>query len=231
MGTRLAVIVPVVNTGLADKMFASIERNTVHPQRILIIDNSNRDETYNPHIQWRHLELTVMKYPQNIGVNESWNVGIKHVGKCDLLSILNDDIILNERFFERLVAPFQLIDCAVICPQTENTIENFERAKLNAPLAFDVAPMKRREGWAFTYRKDILDKLPRIPVEQFRTFCGDDWFWYHTAMLKYRWYRDFNNVIYHKVGASLDILPDLRETLRAEKEAFALELQKIRGVK
>jgi len=161
-----------------------------------------------------------LKYRQNIGVNESWNIGFSQAGKCDILSVLNDDVVLNERFFERLVAPFQIIDCAVVCPKTETTVEGFDATRLRAGLGFDLAPMKRREGWAFSFRKDILDNIPRIPVEKFKTFCGDDWLWYHTVVQRMRWYWDLNNVIYHKVGASLDSMPKLRETLREEKEAF-----------
>jgi hypothetical protein len=78
--------------------------------------------------------------------------------------------------------------------------------------------MKKREGWAFSFQFSLLKAIPPIP-DDLITFCGDDWFWMHTHMKGFRWYKDTGNVVYHKVGAAVKKL-GVRYHLRRDKAAF-----------
>jgi len=193
--SKFEVIIPVVNIELANLLLVSIERNTIQPQRIIIINNSK--EVYKPLPK----DLPIEMYFSETGrVNESINLGISKVSKdCDYVSILNDDLILGPYFFDRIAGIFdQIGDCAVACPQQVFDISEL----ITGPPA--LVQMMKREGPAMTFRKSVLDQIPTFPHKIIQTFHIDDWFWVWTRYkLKRIWCKDLGNTVYHKVGASV----------------------------
>lgn len=217
------VIIPVVNADLCDDVIKSIEDNTVLPVRLIIIDNTDALD-YRPVSS----KFQIDYYYSEMGwVNESWNLGISKVDvRCDYVSILNDDIYLNRFFFQRVLETFEKYkNCGVACPMT---VLNKEDLKGKGVGRQDIKHMKKREGWAFTIRKDLLDHIAPIPAHRIKTFHGDDWFWYWTKSRGNFWFKDHGNLIWHKVGASVVGL-NMRRTKKDERNEWRKVMEELGG--
>ena len=215
---KIDVIIPVIRKDLLKLLIDDFKGQSLLPAHVLVIDNSGTTDS---------TEYTDMPFPvtrvaqsKNIGVNASWNLGIGICLNCDAVAILNDDIRISVDFFKKIAAVLNLVpDAAVVCPQTLPETDCF----LQNPHQETgrIIPMRKREGWAMSIRRDILDQIPPIP-DSLRTFCGDDWFWYWTVVrLKKYWVKDLSNIIYHHVGASMVENLNIRAALKAEKAEFA----------
>ena len=213
---KFQVIIPVVNPGLADVLIEETEKNTLLPERVIIIDNSYCD--YKPYSD----KFPIYIYHSISGtVNESINLGISKTHDCDYVSIFNDDIQIAPWFFFRTHLIFKDIPiCSVACP---NTIVDPKQLPLKeSPSQF--VQMKKRAGWCVSFRKEILDKVPPIPDTRIRTFYGDDWLWYWTTVfIGKKWFMDMGNMIYHMIGQST-----LKLGKRKSKERELLAWREIR---
>ena len=213
---NIDIIIPVVNVDLAENLLRDIENNTLLPKEVIIIDNSS---SIKPHSVFRYDtdKFIITYYYSTTGlVNESINLGISKLSNsCNLVSILNDDIRIGNWFFQRVKETFQVNPrCGVACPNTS--------------VKYDIPPQKgrvryvrmgEREGWAPTFKKKMLDKIPSIPHLKITTFHGDDWFWYYSHKLGYIWVKDVGNRIQHFVGASVR-KKGLRAIKRKERTAW-----------
>lgn len=210
MNKSFQVIIPVINIDLVDNLLNSISINTITPARIIIINNSNNNikNLYG-------LPVDIYSSPIPLSVNPSWNLGISHLTNCDFVSILNDDIELPKLFFANLANVFEKFPyCGAICPDTvNNNLESFEAAvPMNATVK-----MQQKEGWAFTIRKSLLDRIPPIHSD-LQLFFGDDWFWWHTYKGGFYWYKDYNSIVHHLVGASLRMMCKKERNIQKRKE-------------
>ena len=213
------VIIPVVNLGLMRKLLISISENTLKPKRVILIDNTK--ET--PDKIFKEIPLgtssngffTEVIYSETGLVNESLNLGASRISKnCEYVTFLNDDIILLNCFFQRNLELFESNEkCGVTVPRTVHTMEELSKGKVAPQM------IRKREGWAMTIRKSLLDIVPPIPCDRIATFHGDDWIWYHTVPDGNFWFKDAGNVIYHQVGASIARL-GFRRHKRPEKNEF-----------
>lgn len=210
------VIIPVVNIRMLNTLLSNICENTVLPSSVIIINNSTRQITLpkSSGISFRMIEPDIPMY-----VNDSWNMGISHLSECDFVSILNDDIEIPRTFFERIAKGFKShSNAGAICPCTVTNRADI----IDFPLTNGYMKMKKKEGWAYTIRKDILDTIPPIHPS-LKLFYGDDWFWWHV----YRggsgclWYKDHGTVIYHAVGVALRRLCSKERSKQKKKEKKA----------
>jgi hypothetical protein len=210
------VIIPVIHSDLCDKVIQSMEFNTILPSKVIIIDNT-KDQSYRP----KSLYFPIYTFHSQTGyVNESWNIGISKVDIiCDYVSILNDDIFLNSWFFQRVHETFlSFKDCGVACPKTVENILDMGKGKRKKRITI----MKKREGWAMTIRKDVLDGIAPIPDYRIQIFHGDDWLWFFTKTRGYYWYKDQGNIIWHKVGAAIK-----SENMKGRKKEERNEWRKV----
>ena len=213
---KIELIIPVIVDHLFQGFLESVEANTILPQRILLIDNTPKG------IKPKSTKVEIVRLKSKTGmVNESWNLGIKHVSKdCDAVGIYNDDIILNPYFFTRMIETFGWSKmCGVACPETVETAQSLKRGKVNRVV------MAEREGWCFTIKKSILDLIPPIPDNVFKTYWGDDWFWNKTQEMGYFWGKDLGNPIWHYKGVSI-----LATGERKSKRPEWLAWQKLRAI-
>lgn len=207
------VIIPVVNVGMFDILVRNILSNSIYPSSIIIINNSTE------HIEIPKSSKTkfiVINPPNPLFVNESWNLGISYLTDCDFVSILNDDLEIPLTFFERITKGFKTFpDAGVICPCTVTHKVEVDRFE----LVNKYVKMRKKEGWAFTIRKDILDTIPPVHPE-LELFFGDDWFWWYVYRggSGYVWYKDCGMVVYHAVGTSLRKLCSTKRNTQKGKE-------------
>ncbi|MCK5616687.1 hypothetical protein KAR91_83270 [Candidatus Pacearchaeota archaeon] len=214
---NINVVIPVVQDLLCDDLLKSMESNTVLPKRVVIIDNTENNK-YCPYCPTSDkFQIDVHRSVKG-RVNESWNLGVSLVDiQADYVSILNDDVYLNKWFFQRVLETFESHkDCGVACPLPVESLEEVKKGKQH------IKRMGKREGFAFTTKKEYLDTIAPIPTHRIETFHGDDWYWYWTNIRGQRWYRDSGNIILHHIGSS--VLP---MGFRAVKKKERNEWQKI----
>jgi len=213
----IEVVIPLVNLDYGYDLMGDLEKNSLRPSRVVVIDNS---PDYIPFsYQTKNFKLQVIKPTTPLGVNSSWNLGISKVSKkAEFVSILNDDIRLGPWFFQRVWETFHKCPrCGVACPNTQSNIKYLKKGRINYSV------MMREEGWAFTIRKRLLNNIPPIPADRIKTFYGDNWFYYWSVNHNMYWYKDIGNNIYHIGGASV-----LRLDKRKDKKKEYWEWNKIK---
>jgi hypothetical protein len=109
------------------------------------------------------------------------------------VTVLNDDLLIQSNFFETTAEIFENhLKCGVVCPVTVTRKE-----ALHYPIpTTHPEGMARREGWAFTIRKWLWDKIKPIP-QDLTTFCGDDWLWHWTHRKGFIWRYNLKTKVYH----------------------------------
>ena len=211
-----SVLIPVVQTDLALNLLDQIKHNTRPPDRIAIIDNSPKG------IQLRKTNGSVIVFRPNPpwSFNKSLNYGRTLLPGSDLVSVLNDDLILNRHFFSVVEEGFNRgsIDMGVLCPNTyykQEEISKVLEQQRDNPI---VERLSRREGWAFTIRYSLWAQIPDVP-ENLVTFFGDDWLQHWTNSLGMIWGKITNHFVFHYVGASVTST-GLRSTMEDERVIF-----------
>ena len=114
------VVIPVLNhSKFTESLLHDISNNSVIPNQVIIIDNGSSDNTPLVVDQYRNsLPLNYIRNEKNLGVNASWNLGTE-LAEADLISYLNNDLIINSQFFAGVQKCFSLnLNCGMACPQT-----------------------------------------------------------------------------------------------------------------
>jgi len=208
----ISVIVPTLQPRLCEDMLETLFRNTLLPRQVIVINNSKIPIGSNG----------IEEVMGGWGVNRSWTEGFRRVyPETDLVTVLNDDILLNRRFFESIHDAFLYnLRTGIVIPSTANTLEEF-RDRLTKDHSRMLRLVAVREGWAFTIRKFVLDKIPAIPSE-LNTFFGDDWIFKHCYHLGFDWVRDEANWIYHMGGKTTYLnLQKMRDRRGTERKIYA----------
>jgi len=90
-------------------LLQSINNQTVYPDTILIIDGSPDAETENLLKQEFFKNVVYFKVkPDNRGLTKQRNYGISKISKeCDIVCFLDDDIVLDPLYFEKLLKAYK----------------------------------------------------------------------------------------------------------------------------
>jgi GT2 family glycosyltransferase len=202
---NIDVVIPVMNQCHYTKsLLEDIAANTVIPKSIIIINNNSTDETEVVVREFqKDLPIKYIKNIKNVGVNASWNLGVCYANH-DLISFLNNDLVLNPYFFEVTTNVFlKNPDCGMTYPKsfqgggTEKIKEEYISQVRSAQRGSGkVEPVNFREGWAFTMRRSLALKV-LIPKELFN-YCGDDYHYHFiTNHLGHKVLRMLDNPVYH----------------------------------
>ena len=230
----ITVVVPVLNQmQVTNEFLGYIAENVVLPEEIILIDNGSTEKIgklVKKYGKYGKLRIKFIRHKKNTGVNAAWNEGIK-LARTPLISILNNDIILNKYFFKKIIEASQLNEkYGIFCATNAKKIKQVEESK---DVKVKIANMGKREGWAFTIRKEITDRLPPIPSD-LRIYCGDDFLYYGArTVLGYQAVRIINNYIFHLGGRTIRSNKQLRGVRKQEKVIWnrdhKSELLKLKG--
>lgn len=231
---KISVVIPVINEKYAHNLLDTLAENTQLPSKIVIIDNTENNFTVNRPITDKIPVQTIVNMPR-LRVNASWKQGFEQTKDADIVSVLNDDIILSKYFFEKVALTFKYYpDAAVVCPYTRvpesisgsrcrSGTEHFPSTSSSRHNT--AMPMLFRQGWAYSIKRKDLDDIPEIPNE-LALFCGDDWLFLWCLNNGKRWYHMLDNKCFHYVGISVQNIPDRKKTCIAEKSFLVNRLQK-----
>lgn len=218
-GSKLAVVIPVAKKAYGDKLMESIAANTVRPEQIIVIDVFETGE-----LSWNG-SLPIEIHNERLLPNLAYIFGASKVRpEMEFISMLNDDIILNPFFFEKVIKMMATSETVgVVCPNTTRHMDRFLKEK-HSPEIGKRELMPRREGWAYTIRKKVYDAIPPLPGE-LKVFFMDDWIFLHCSQMHKSWIWDRSNLIHHVFGGSMQNTNLLRQ-ISIERVIF----EKITGI-
>jgi len=213
----ITIVVPVFNNiKMTDEFFSTVSENTVLPTEVILINNGSTDKYHTLVKKYNQLNINHKKKETNEGVNSAWNDGIR-LCKTPYLSILNDDIILNKYFFQKIIETMKDPKVGIVIPLTVKRKKIIENS-LDVPIV--LKEVRKREGWAFTIRKSVADQFDPIP-EDLKTYCGDDYLFHKVRGLGYKIVKMSNNFIYHYGNSTIiKVWPDKITTRLKEKEIW-----------
>lgn len=194
---KIEVILPVVQYDMAMDLLSKIDINTTTPDRVILVDNTNRTHFW---MVPKNFEISYLSTTTG-RLNESWEVARQHLQPdTDYVTFLNDDIIIGKWFFRRVVDTFSIDrSIGIAVPHLVDTPE----AVSEQPINYNQPPHWILQAAAFTIKKSILDKIPPLPWQRVTTFYGDNWMWAHTRDQGYCIMEDTGNCMYHYVGVSV----------------------------
>jgi len=220
----ITVVMPVLgHIKLTNNMLRMMSNNIVKPEMVIIFDNDYKSNLGSIIEKYRgELNICYIKNNTNIGVNPCWNEGILR-SKTPLISILNNDLLISKYFFKKIIETYNENDkYGIICP---NTIKNRATVETTNDDKVIVNKMGKREGWAFTIRKDLTNKMDPIP-EELKIYCGDDYLFKKCRDLEYKAVKIMNNYIYHFGGVTVSGHFGKRTPLKEEKVIWSDILKK-----
>ena len=213
----ITVVVPVYNNmKITDEFLSRVCKNTVLPTEIILIDNGSTCKYFKLVRKYKQLNITHIRKKTNEGVNSAWNDGIR-LCKTPYLSILNDDILLNKYFFQKVIDSMSDPKIGIVVPLTVKSKKTIEKSS-DVPVV--LKKIKKREGWAFTIRKSVADQFDPIPKD-LKTYCGDDYLFYNVRGLGYKIVKMSNNFIFHYGSVTvLKVWSDKKTSRKKEKEIW-----------
>ena len=205
----ISVIIPVVQREMFFELMQSINRNTLRPNQIITVDNSQHGVAVPPIIGCKMdtirntpiLDEEGNFHPGN-GTNEAWKQGIATlIPESELVVFLNDDVYLNRLFFEKTyqaMAAYPKCGYLIPSPCADIAIVKGYQTR-NEPNK--IKKTKERHGWAFTLRRSFLDKCPPIP-DGMTIWYGDNWFGDLCHHMGYQRLARWDNPVYHYDGTT-----------------------------
>ncbi|MFV8335236.1 glycosyltransferase family 2 protein [Flavobacterium sp. RSP29] len=142
------------------QLLRSVEGQTVYPDEILIIDGSTNRETEQllQENQFENLYYFLVPSKQR-GLTRQRNYGIERVGnQIDIVCFLDDDIVLEKKYFEKLIGTYQIYPEALgvggfIIDNTPYDFVGYNYQPKSNEFFFD--GWKRKDSSRFILRKKL----------------------------------------------------------------------------
>lgn len=199
---EFGIVILVCQKEMGVDLLNKLEHNSVRPGHIIVFDNSNSGGF--DYKMKTNVPLDILRYEKPLGLNDSWNKGKHLLPECKYVSVLNEDIIVSCHFLYRIKMVFLLRSNAGIVIPNTGAVSKVEDTSVNISQQDDWQVVrKRKEGWAFTIRQDIYNKMLDIPTSNMATFCGDNWIFQHVEESGYDVVKDMGNYIFHYGGATI----------------------------
>ena len=211
----ISVVIPVMDSvEITKHLFEQISENTYIPSEIFLIDNGTDHKFYKFykfHKIFPTLNIQYVRYERNMGVNIAWNEGI-YRSNMPYISVLNNDIVITKYFFEKIYKSF-LADptLGVVVPSTVDSANDLYDDN-GGPHLVD---LQKREGWAFTIKKEVTEACGPIP-HPFKIYYGDDYLFSWSKKLGYTCKKIINNPIYHFGSLSVKKIDSGNHILQTE---------------
>jgi len=173
---KLAIVLPVYNNLKFTQHI--IRKLQEHRNRffIILINDGSSDGTheYAMRLITGGNNVIYRRHEKNIGVNASWNEGIRiarAIGSRNI-AILNNDLELFPDWEQWMLQTLRDKSIGIVSPYStygDNLPDKWPQPGNINPLGFDIL------GCCFMFRADLIDKIGYIP-ETIHTYYGDNWF-------------------------------------------------------
>jgi hypothetical protein len=134
-----------------------------HVGEVIIINNTPHSISY---LNIISNKIKVLDMGGNIYVNPAWNLGVE-VARYSVLSIINDDVILDNSIFDR-ISSCDLLKYGILGMHKQN----FYNKKCNQTISFyESYKMNFGFGTAMFFHKKNYFNIP----EDLKIYCGDSY--------------------------------------------------------
>lgn len=104
---RVAVVIVNTNGGeYLDRALRALEKQSVRPARIIVVDNASTDGSADG-LEHRHSGIEVVRESRNVGFAAANNLAVRMADDCDWVALLNPDAFPKTRWLEALLAAAQ----------------------------------------------------------------------------------------------------------------------------
>ena len=171
----ISFVIPTLwKSELTTSLIAQFER-CKYPFELIIIDNADTGyENHNPNIR-------VLSFAKNLGVNASWNLGVKEA-RYNYVCLLNDDIMFNvHNYIHNVKLLIQKYgDFHLVAPYDTKGSAGYFSTRISRDdedfLKY-IKGMTHKEfgmGCFMTFPKEVWIEIP----DTLQTYYGDDVLWY-----------------------------------------------------
>ncbi len=174
----LTIVIPVYNELHHTKQTIETLMSCTYDFTLVIVDDGCTDGT----AEWAsgYLQpkmgdrLFYIKNPQNLGVNGSWNVGLKKAMDLpsDHICIANNDLVFTRNWDKPLIDALDSGGYSLVSPySTEQSLPaDWPQGKdrHTNPVHIDIL------GACFMFRKELIEEIGYFPP-QMRHYFGDNW--------------------------------------------------------
>jgi GT2 family glycosyltransferase len=102
-GSGVAVVIVNANAGtLLRRTLAALERQTVRPQRVIVVDNLSSDGS-TENLEERFPRVELLRPSENLGFAGGNNLGVRAAEGCDWVALLNPDAFAEPDWLEALL--------------------------------------------------------------------------------------------------------------------------------
>ena len=211
----LSIIIPVLNQiEFTDNCLKSLRENIIQPPEIILIDNGSTDPYRDLIEKYRDLNMLYVRNETNVGVNSAWNYGIYKTRRPYVL-FLNNDTYCNKYFIKKILKTMEDPEIGICIPIREVTIKRVELVNKDEDPVLEKA--KYIEGWAYTLRREIYNKIGPIP-SILKTYMGDTYYFESSECLGYKVMQMINNTVWHSGSVTIKTRSDQIEMRREHKE-------------
>jgi len=183
----VAAIIPTWNRAdLVRSLLGNLRAQTRRPEQIIVVDNGSRDDTQ---AAAREFAAELIAFPENRGFAQAVNAGVRSAG-TDWILILNNDVVLEDTWLERLLASAERENAAfaagkLLRPDGSDLIDGSWDLVSRAAYAWRCG-FEKRDGvvWstrrriasapmtAALFRRDIFDKIGLLET-RFESYYED----------------------------------------------------------
>jgi len=104
LSQKVAVVIVNWNSGpLLDACLRALDRQTVTPKRVIVVDNASGDGSGGAPGPSR-ANFEVIRLSENIGFAAANNLAISRLGDCEWVALLNPDAFPSSNWLESLLA-------------------------------------------------------------------------------------------------------------------------------
>lgn len=208
----LAIVLPVFNNLDFTKHIIKTLQQQWTKFLIILINDGSTDGTheYAMRLISGGNNVIYRRYEKNMGVNASWNEGIRiarTIGSTNI-AILNNDLELFPDWEQWMLNILQHKHIGIVSPYStygKQLPDKWPQPGSVNPLGFDIL------GCCFMFRSDLIDTIGYIP-ETLHTYYGDNWFSHaaHKAGLQVVYCKDsLVHHYYQQTTGKLSLKPQL----------------------
>ncbi len=208
---RLRLVVPIHGRRmLTERFLESYQRQTLSCP-LLFVDDASPDDS----VAWLRLRGCDVYVPQE----RLWFNGIVNwaIETCEApyLGIINNDVVLSNRFVEESVRTFDRTSFDILVPRT---LSPDAVACLDRRSRVRVVSLWRQEGWCILCRVASVRRLPPIPTEHLRLWYGDTWLFHHAWAGRLRVGKMMHVCVVHTGGCSAQPDGEASRTINRDRE-------------
>lgn len=147
--------------------------------KITLFDqNSNEEGTTEMLNYFTKMNVDVVRNTDNDPLNSVWNWFYLTYTE-DILCFLNNDILIYDNFVSDIVNVFEKEPKVGVVVHSTNHDSYIDKKDVTEYVI--VEPKKYLQGWDFSLRRELYTIIP----EKLKTYCGDDYLYYHLYLKGY----------------------------------------------